>query len=98
MAPPPSEDEFRGRMKVEVEHIYERLGDIEAQLAELRSLLVARIDAHERYHQANEQKWGLIELCHRYPFRLLGVGVSLVVALVGGVRDPLLRWLVGLLK
>jgi len=86
-------EEFRGRMSVEVEHFYERLSDIEAQLIELRSLVVARLDAHDRYHEDSEHRWGLIAWCHRYPFRLLSLAASLAVALIGELRDPLVKWL-----
>ncbi|KPL11080.1 hypothetical protein AMJ85_04650 [candidate division BRC1 bacterium SM23_51] len=85
-------------MSVEVEHLYERLSDIETQLAELRSLLVARLDAHERYHCENEHRWGVIKWCHRYPFRMLALVASLVLALVGELRDPVLAWLVQLAR
>ena len=90
-------EEFRGRMSVEVEHIYDRLAEIETQLLELRALLVARLDAHECYHQENEHQWGAIKWCHRYPFRLLALVASLAVALIGDLRDPLLAWLLDLL-
>ena len=91
-------EEFRGRMAVEVEHLYERLADIETQLIELRALLVARLDAHELYHQENEHQWGLIRWCHRYPFRMLAIVASLAAALIGEIRDPFLRWLVAMLR
>jgi len=90
-------EEFRGRMMVEVEHLYERLADIETQLIEVRALLVARLDDHERYHQENEHRWGAIRWCHRYPFRMLALAASLAVTLIGEIRDPLLAWLLGLL-
>ena len=89
-------EEFRGAMTVEVAHLYERLGDIEAQLIEVRSLLVARLDAHDHYHETNEHRWGLIQWCHRYPFRMLSLAASLAVALIGELRDPLVRWLLDL--
>lgn len=92
------DDEFRGRVSVEVEHLYERLADIEAQLLELRSLLVARLDAHERHHRENEHRWGLIQWCHRYPFRLLAIAASLAAVLIGEIRDPLFRWLLDLVQ
>ena len=91
-------EEFRGRMSVEVEHIYERLADIEAQLIELRSLVIARLDAHDHYHDSSEHRWGLIAWCHRYPFRLLSLAASLAVALIGDLRDPLLKWLFDLIR
>ena len=92
------QEEFRGRVSVEVEHLYERLSDIETQLIELRSLLVARLDAHERYHRENEHRWGVIKWCHRYPFRMLALAASLAVALVGELRDPLVAWLLQLMR
>ena len=92
------QDEFRGRMSVEIEHLYERLADIETQLHELRALLAARLDSHERHHRENEHRWGLIQWCHRHPFRLVAIVASLAVALVGEIRDPLVRWLLGLLR
>lgn len=99
MAPPVDEnDEFRGRMSVEVEHIYERLADIETQLMELRSLLIARMDAHERYHRENEHRWGLIGWCHRYPFRMLALAAASATVLLSDVRRPVIQWLVELLR
>jgi hypothetical protein len=92
------DEEFRGRMSVEVEHIYERLADIETQLIELRSLMVARLDAHDRYHEQNEHRWGAIQWCHRHPFRMLSLAASLAVALIGELRDPLLRWMFDLIR
>jgi len=90
-------EEFRGRMSAEIEHFYDRLGEIETQLLELRSLLAARLDAHDRYHHENEHQWGMIAWCHRYPFRLLTLAASLAVALIGELRDPILSWLLDLL-
>jgi len=99
MAPPINEEEeFRGRISVKVEHIYERLADIEAQIADLRSLVVARLDAHERYHRENEHRWGVIAWCHRYPFRLVAVVASLAVALIADLRNPLIGWLLELVR
>ena len=68
------------------------------QKPELRSLLVARLDNHEIYHRKNEHRWGIVKWCHRYPFRMLFVASSLAVALIGEVRDPLLVWLIGLVR
>jgi hypothetical protein len=91
-------EEFRGRMSVEVEHLYERLADIEEQIRELRSILVARLEAHERYHDDNEHCWGLIKWCHLYPFRLAAVLTMLAVLAAPDVRGPLLTWLLQVLK
>jgi len=90
-------EEFRGRMCVEIDHLYERLTDIESQIAELRAIVVVRLDAHESYHQNNEHRWGLIKWCHRYPFRLLALAASLAVALVGDLRQPLVDWFIELI-
>ena len=92
------DEEFRGRMSIEVEHLYERLADIETHLFELRSLVVARLDAHDRYHEENEHRWGIVGWCHRYPFRLLAIAASLAVTLIGELRNPLLEWLLDLVR
>lgn len=84
---------LRGLMRAELRHLYERLADIEAQMLELRALLAARLDTHERYHQDNEHRWGLAAWCHRYPFRMLALAAALGLALIGRWRDPLLAWL-----
>jgi len=92
------QEEFRGRMTVEVDHLYERLADIEAQLMELRALVAGRLDGHDKYHEENEHRWGLVKWCHLYPFRMLAVAASLAAALIGEIRDPLLGWLLGLVR
>ncbi len=91
-------DEFRGRMSVEVEHLYERLADIEGEIAELKALLVVRLDGHERYHVENEHRWGLIKWCHLYPFRLVAVLASLLALCAPEIRDPLLVWMLQLIR
>lgn len=98
MVPKNKDDEFRGRMNVEVEHLYERLADIDDQLAELRSLVVARLDAHERYHHENEHRWGVVQWCHRYPFRMLGVALSLAAAVIPEIRGPVFQWIVEVMR
>lgn len=54
--------------------------------ADLAGAVLARIDAHEEYHCANEHRWGLAKLAGRHPFRFAGLVAGAVAA--GGFLRP----------
>lgn len=59
----------------------DRMGDA---LQTIYALLVARMEAHEAYHQRHEHRWGLVKLAGRYPFRLAALAFAGAWALLAG--------------
>jgi hypothetical protein len=68
------------RMTERHEHLVERLAELATQMRALHEMQIARLDAHEAYHRANEHRWGLAVLAARHPFRLATLVLLLACA------------------
>ena len=69
-----------------------RLEDLNEAIQSFYSALLARLDAHEAYHQHNEHRWGLIRLAGRHPFRLAMLAFT-GAWLLSGAAPGSVRWL-----
>lgn len=90
--------------RIDEHHAYlrERLDELAGAVRAVHEALLARLTAHDAYHQQSEHKWGAIKLAGRYPFRL----AALVFAVAGAMATApessrwlgaLARQLIGLL-
>ncbi|MBI3736915.1 hypothetical protein HY256_10430, partial [Candidatus Sumerlaeota bacterium] len=61
--------QLEDRIEAQYADLRERIEDLRRAGDDLAAAMLARIDAHEEYHRANEHRWGLVKLAGRYPFR-----------------------------
>lgn len=89
------ESRLEARLDERHADLRERLDDLRADLAALTGALLARLDAHDEYHRANEHRWGLPRLAARHPLRLASLlaAASLALAAAPELRAFALRLL-----
>lgn len=70
---------WRGEVANELRHIIESVREVQRQIYDLHTQVVAELSAHRDYHARNEHLWGGVKWCQLHPFRLaavLAVGAS----------------------
>lgn len=70
----------------------ERLDDLAETIQSVHAALVARLEAHETYHQRCEHKWGVYKLVERYPLRFIGLSFLGAIVLTS-IKPESEHWL-----
>lgn len=71
------------RMVERHRELREKIDELRADQEDWAGAVLARLDAHEEYHQSNEHRWGLFKLAGRHPFRLSAFVAICVFAFSG---------------